>query len=136
MTGKYRTESMCFSVVLWAASVSMAHAEQESLIRILACEGSDARTELYLPNSVIGNDSFLEGKIASTVDGIYILDLTDAEKGKIAEPVHVTLSKEKKAIIVDQYTRKLKPTVVPLAGGKVSFDNRFATDLKCEPFGG
>ena len=39
-------------------------------------------------------------------------------------------------MVVDQYTRKLPPTRVPVAGGKVSFDKRFAEDMVCGPFNG
>jgi len=68
------------------------------------------------------------------VTGSYVLDLTEAGKGKNAEPVQVTLSGDRKSIVVNQYTRKLPPTTVPLKGGTVSFDNRFATDAVCSPF--
>ena len=48
----------------------------------------------------------------------------------------VSLTADKKAVVVDQYTRKLPPTRVPVAGGKVSFDKRFAEDMVCGPFNG
>jgi len=50
------------------------------------------------------------------------------------EPVRVSLSPDKKSVIVDQYTRKLPPTRVPVAGGTVDFDKRFGTAAKCGPF--
>ena len=37
-------------------------------------------------------------------------------------------------MIVDQYTRKLPPTAIPVAGGTVDFDQRFAAGAKCGPF--
>ena len=46
----------------------------------------------------------------------------------------VSLSPDKKSVIVDQYTRKLPPTRVPVAGGTVDFDKRFGTAAKCGPF--
>jgi len=48
--------------------------------------------------------------------------------------VGVSLTPDKSAVIVDQFTRKLPPTKVPVAGGTVSFDNRFAANAKCGAF--
>jgi hypothetical protein len=62
------------------------------------------------------------------------LDLTDAGKGKTLEPVRVQYSKDKKSVIVNQYSRKLPPTAVPVSGGTVDFDQRFATGAECGPF--
>jgi hypothetical protein len=69
-----------------------------------------------------------------SVIGYYALDLTDANKGKMLEPVRVTLSADKTTVIVDQYTRGLPPTRIPTAGGTVDFDQRFGTAAKCGPF--
>ena len=41
---------------------------------------------------------------------------------------------DKKTVIVDQYTRGLPPTRIPVAGGTVDFDQRFGTAAKCGPF--
>jgi hypothetical protein len=37
-------------------------------------------------------------------------------------------------VIVDQYTRKLPATRIPVGGGTVNFDNRFGTNAKCDAF--
>jgi len=58
--------------------------------------------------------------------GYYTLDLTDANKGKVLEPVRVTLSADKKTVIVDQYTRKLPPSRIPVAGGTVDLTSASA----------
>ncbi|SRR5579871_873960 len=111
------------------------------MIRMLACEGEDARMELYLPQSAVYGDRAPADSFGShrmqpgqSVIGYYALDLTDANKGKSLEPVHVTLSADKKTVIVDQYTRGLPPTRIPVAGGTVDFDQRFGTAAKCGPF--
>jgi hypothetical protein len=39
-----------------------------------------------------------------------------------------------KAVIVNQYTRGLPPTRIPVNGGTVDFDQRFGTQAKCGPF--
>jgi hypothetical protein len=111
------------------------------MIRMLACEGEGARMELYLPQSAVfgdraGADSFGSHQMrpGESVIGYYALDLTDANKGKMLEPVRVTLSADKKTVIVDQYTRGLPPTRIPVAGGTVDFDQRFGTEAKCGPF--
>lgn len=113
------------------------------MIRMFACEGESARMELYLPQSVVfghhppaesfGSHEMQPGR---SVIGYYALDLTDANKGKTLEPVRVTLSADKETVIVDQYTRGLPPTRIPVAGGTVDFDQRFGTAAKCGPFQG
>jgi hypothetical protein len=111
------------------------------MIRMFACEGEDARMELYLPQSAVfgdlpGSESFGTHQMrpGQSVIGYYALDLTDANKGKSLEPVRVTLSADKKTVIVDQYTRGLPPTRIPATGGTVDFDQRFGKAAKCGPF--
>ena len=90
--------------------------------------------EVYLPQSIaLKGDAALRA-MPPTI-GYYTLDLTEAEKGKMLEPVRVSLSSDKKTVIVDQYTRSLPPTRIPLAGGTVDFDKRFGTRAKCGAFG-
>jgi hypothetical protein len=102
------------------------------MIRMLACEGDNARMEVYLPQSVvISPDGMRAGQ---TLIGYYTLDLSDANKGKPLDPVRVTMSADKKTVTVDQYTRKLPPTRIPIEGGTVDFDKRFGTGAKCGPF--
>ena len=43
------------------------------------------------------------------------------------------MSADGKTVIVNQYTRGLPPTRIPVGGGTVDFDHRFATDAKCGP---
>ena len=65
----------------------------------------------------------------------YLLtDLTDALKGKHLEPVKVSLTSDKKMLIVDQFSRRLPPTRIPVTGGTVDFDKRFGTGAKCGAF--
>ena len=96
--------------------------------RVLACEGPDAKMEVYLPQSVVSRT------LNHSVIGYYALDLTEANKGKSLEPVRIRLSPDKQTVIVEQYTRGLPPTRIPVAGGTVDFDNRFGTAAKCGPF--
>ena len=63
--------------------------------------------------------------------GWYTLDLNDASKGKPLEPVRISVSPDKKTLILDQYTRGLPPTSIPITGGTVDFDQRFGTQAKC-----
>jgi hypothetical protein len=86
--------------------------------------------EVYVPQSVETNDAAL----VKSVIGYYTLDLSAAEKGKSLEPVKVSLSADKKTLIVNQYTRKLPATKIPVGGGTVDFDQRFGTGAKCGAF--
>lgn len=88
--------------------------------------------EVYLPQSAVFAKDGMRAGQATT--GYYTLDLTDANKGKSLEPVRVTLSADKKTVTVDQYTRGLPPTRVPVGGGTVDFDQRFGTGAKCSAF--
>ncbi|HEY6256399.1 MAG TPA: hypothetical protein VIY51_11475 [Xanthobacteraceae bacterium] len=124
------------SLALACALASPASAKEPGqeayMIRMLACEGPDARMEVYLPQSVVFGSGLKAG--ANAVIGSYALDLTSANKGKMLEPVRVSLTADGQTVIVDQYTRKLKPTRVPVGGGTVDFDRRFGTAAKCGPF--
>jgi len=102
------------------------------LIRMMACDGQGVTMEVYLPQSVV----FAKGgmKAGQTVAGYYTLDLTDANKGKGLEPVRITMSTDKTFITVNQFTRGLPPTRIPVGGGTVDFDQRFAKGAKCGPF--
>ncbi len=99
------------------------------MIRMITCDGEGVRMEVYLPLSV---DRHMRG--GQSVIGYYVLDLTDVNKGKPLEPVRVTLSTDQKTVTVDQYLRGLPPTRIPVTGGTVDFDQRFAKRAKCGPF--
>jgi hypothetical protein len=104
-----------------------------SMIRVLACDGVDAKMEVYLPQSLVNKGDQALRKMRPTI-GWYTLDLTSAEKGKVMEPVRVSMSSDGKTVTVNQYTRRLPPTAIPVAGGTVDFDQRFGTKAKCGPF--
>jgi hypothetical protein len=105
------------------------------MVRVLACEGPDARMEIYLPQSIIfRGDAERDKALLRPVIGMYALDLTAANKSKVLEPVRVRLSADRRTLVIDQYTRKLPPTRVPVGGGTVDFDKRFGTEAKCGHF--
>ncbi len=106
------------AATLCAFVATPATAADEAMTRVFACKGDDAAMEVF----------------DRPVIGAYTLDLTDAGKGKGLEPVRVSLSGDKKFVIVDQYTRKLPATRIPVGGGTVNFDNRFGTNAKCGAF--
>jgi len=124
--------------LLWIACGPAAAKDpgQDSyLVRMLACTGTDAKMEVYLPQSlVLINDTALSRALAKPVIGYYTLDLTEQDKGKSLEPVKVSMTADGKTVIVDQYTRKLPPTRIPVGGGTVDFDQRFGTGAKCGAF--
>jgi hypothetical protein len=105
------------------------------MIRMMVCvqEGTPAM-EIYLPQSIALGKKPLAQALAQPVIGYYALDLTGANKGKLLEPVKVSMTTDGKTVIVNQYTRGLPPTRIPVGGGIVDFDHRFATNAKCGPF--
>jgi hypothetical protein len=108
--------------------------QEAYMVRVLACTGPDARMEVYLPQSIFFGTGAKGGGLTRPTIGYYTLDLTEANKGKVLEPVRVSLSADKQTVIVDQYTRGLPATRVPTAGGTVDFDQRFGTAARCGPF--
>ena len=114
------------------ASAASLPDDRAWLIRMLLCDAEGVQMEVYLPQSiVIGKHGMAAGQ---TLNGYYTLDLTGANKGKGLEPVRVTMSADKTFVTVDQYTRGLPPTRIPVGGGKVDFDQRFGVGATCGPF--
>jgi hypothetical protein len=109
-------------------------AASAAMRRVLTCIGPDATIEVYVPESLWTGIGVENARLEKTTAGAYSLDLTEAGKGKNLEPVYVRYSPDKRSVIIDQYTRRLPPTVVPVAGATVDFDHRFATAAKCGPF--
>lgn len=101
--------------------------------RVLSCKGDDTM-EVFLPQTVVKGRGAGNVDLARPVVGVYTLDLTEAGKGKTLESVRVSYASNKKTVIVDQFTRRLPPTRVPVTGGIVNFDNRYGTNAKCSPF--
>jgi hypothetical protein len=104
------------------------------MILMLACEGDDAKMEVYVPQSIVFGKVPVAQALARPVTGYYTLDLSEANKGKSLEPVKVSMTPDGKTVIINQYTRGLPPTRIPMGGGTVDFDQRFGTQAKCGPF--
>jgi hypothetical protein len=106
------------------------------MTRIFFCKGQDATMEIYLPQSLLLKRNIEKQGLGGTVNGLYALDLSEANKGKVLEPVRLRSTKDNKSMVLDQFTRKgLKPATIPLAGGTLDFDQRFGTNARCEAFG-
>ena len=126
----------CLSVVSADQVFAADPGQNTAMIRVLACKGEDASMEVYLPQSIALDADKLKSALSrKPVIGYYTLDLSAAGKGKPLEPVKVSMTSDGKTVIVDQYTRGLKPTRIPVGGGTVDFDQRFGTGAKCEAFG-
>lgn len=105
------------------------------MTRVFACEGPDAKMEIYVPQSLLLKRSIETQGLGGTVNGLYALDLSAAEKGKVVEPVRLRSTKDNRSIVMEQFTRKkLKPATIPVAGGTLDFDQRFGAKAKCGPF--
>src|SRR5271169_3268769 len=107
-----------------------ASAADVAMRRVLSRVGPDAKMEVYVPEALVTGTGMQNAKLDKQVVGVYSLDLSDAGKGKTLEPVRVQYSGDRKSVIVNQYTRKLPPTAVAVAGATVDFDQRFATGAK------
>jgi hypothetical protein len=104
------------------------------MIRMLSCAGPDATMEVYIPESIASDAKGMVHDLQKPVIGYYTLDLTPINKGKPLEPVKISMTADGKTVIVNQYTRGLPPTRIPVAGGTVDFDQRFGSGAKCGPF--
>jgi hypothetical protein len=117
-------------------AATAVHAQDTAMTLVLRCKNEDAVVEVYAPQSLVAGRTIANINLSRPVKGLYALDLTQAEKGKSLEPARISLGSDRKSVVIDQLTRKLPPTSVPVAGGKVSFDKRFAEGMVCEPFNG
>jgi hypothetical protein len=131
-----RTTILTLTLVaaLSVPAVAKDPGQQAYLIRMLACEGPDAKMEVYIPQSAVSGSAPLARALAQPVIGYYALDLSAENKGKSLEPVKISIAADGKTVIVNQYTRGLPPTRIALGGGTVDFDQRFGTQAKCGPF--
>jgi hypothetical protein len=125
----------CLSFVSTGQVFAADPGQDAYMSRVIACNGDDARMEVYLPQSIMLDPAKAKTALAKPVIGYYTLDLTSVGKGKSLEPVKVSMTSDGKTVIVDQYTRGLKPTSIPVGGGTVDFDQRFGTGAKCGAFG-
>jgi len=126
------------ALILAGAFAGLAFAKDPGdeawMIRMLVCHGDGPTMELYLPQSIVFGKKPLDQALAKPVIGYYTLDLSDINKGKPLEPVKVSMTADGKFVVVNQYTRRLPPTQVPVEGGTVDFDHRFGEQAKCGPF--
>jgi hypothetical protein len=130
--------ALAFALALTGAFAGPGHAKDRDgdgwFMRMLVCQAEGTTIELYLPQSIAFGKKPLAQALVKPVVGYYTLDLSDINKGKPLEPVKVSMTADGKMIIVNQYTRGLPPTRIPLEGGTVDFDHRFGEHAKCGPF--
>jgi hypothetical protein len=108
--------------------------QNDYMIRMMSCTGPDATMEVYIPQSIALDGRNMVRDLQKPVIGYYTLDLTPYNKGKPLEPVKISMTADGKTVIVNQYTRGLPPTRIPVGGGTVDFDHRFGSAAKCGPF--
>jgi hypothetical protein len=132
------TRRICLVALSAAALAGPARAQDPGqdayMIRMLSCEGPDAKMEVYVPQSIALDVPGMVRNLQKPVIGYYTLDLTPYNKGKPLEPVKISMTADGKTVIVNQYTRGLPPTRIPVKGGTVDFDKRFGSGAKCGPF--
>ncbi len=125
-----------FAIAALLVNCQPVFAFDGALTLVLRCRNEDALVEVYVPQSIVTGRTIANINLSRQVSGFYALDLTQANKGKSLEPARISLAANKKGVVIEQTGRKLPPTTVPIAGGKVSFDRRFAENMTCEPFNG
>jgi hypothetical protein len=96
------------------AGAAPALAADTQMIRVLTCQGVDAKMELFLPNDVWKGLGVHNVKLDEPAIGTYTLDLSPYGKGKHLESVRVSFAGAKKFVVVDQYQRGLPPTKIPV----------------------
>ena len=126
-------------IAVWAGLIvscliGPASAEEVFMSRVLSCENVDAKMEIFVPQSLLDGRGVDNVNLSKAVEGLYAEDLSSVDKGKILVSVRVSLTPDKKFVVIDQYTIKLPPVRIPVAGGTVDFDKRFGTKAKCGPF--
>ena len=105
------------------------------MIRMMVCtQQNSPNMEVYLPQSIVFGKKPLAEALAHPVIGYYTLDLTGANKGKPLEPVKISMTADGKTVIVNQYTRGLPPTRIPVGGGTVDLTIASPPNAKCGPF--
>jgi hypothetical protein len=128
--------ALIFAEAFAGSAAAKDPTDADWMIRMMVCtQDGSPNMEVYLPQSIVFGKKPLVEALAHPVIGYYTLDLTGANKGKPLEPVKVSMTADgKTVVIVNQYTRGLPPTRIPVGGGTVDFDHRFATNAKCGPF--
>jgi hypothetical protein len=120
---------------LMASLIASQLSAQEAYNRVFLCDGDGVKMEIYIPESASRDFALKDGR---PVLAWYALDLSDPDlnKGKSLEAVLVRYAEDRRALVLDQFSRGLPLTVIPMGGGMVNFDNRFGSDAKCGPFEG
>jgi hypothetical protein len=133
--GKHRMELSAAAAGLMASLIASQLSAQEAYRRVFLCSNDDAKMEIYVPESAWRDSGLKDGLPAL---GLYALDLSDPDlnKGKSLEAVLVRYAKDRRALILYQFSRGLPLTAIPMGGGVVNFDNRFGSEAKCGPFEG
>jgi hypothetical protein len=125
------------AVGLMASLIASQSSAQEAFTRVFLCsnDNDETKMEIYVPETAVRDFALKDG---SPVLGWYALDLSDPDlnKGKSLEAVLVRYAQDKRALILYQFTRGLPLTAIPMGGGVVNFDNRFASGAKCGPYEG
>src|SRR5579863_5187050 len=121
-------------VVLAGPARAKDPGQNDYMIRMMSCTGPDATMEVYIPQSIALDGKNMVRDLQKPAIGYYTLDLTPYNKGKPLEPVKISMTADGKTVIVNQYTRGLPPTRIPVGGGTVDFDHRFGSAAKCGPF--
>ncbi|MGC2775100.1 MAG: hypothetical protein WA418_05605 [Bradyrhizobium sp.] len=123
------------AIVSAALMATPAMAESVSvetpMTRIFACRSADGPMEVYIPQDIAVDRNVQADGLEKPVTGLFIQDMTKAERGKLVVPVRVSSTADRKAILVDQDLAGGKPTIIPIGGGKVDFSLRFGRGANC-----
>ena len=120
-------------IALIALAPTSSSAQEGAFARVLQCKNQDARVELYLPTAIAHAGDGWQALEKTTPGYLRARPLAVPARASRWSPCASLSTKDKRGVVVDQYTRGLPPSTVPLKGGKVSFDKRFAENMTCGP---
>jgi hypothetical protein len=123
---------MFWIALIMGCCIGSGLADDFFMTRVLSCSNQDAKIEIFVPQSVLDGLGVKGANLSESVSGVYSYDLSSLEKGKSLTMIRVSYSPDKKMVIVEQ--EGMPPTRVPVGGGTVDFDKRFAVKVRCGPF--
>ncbi|MEI7606741.1 MAG: hypothetical protein WCJ64_05105 [Rhodospirillaceae bacterium] len=132
-----RIPPLVAALAFLAAGQALAAPSDPFFDMLFRCEGSGAVIEIFA--ATVSAQSRVEepfvGGRSAIIHGFYAFDLTSAGRGKSLSPVRLQTLPNGKAVIVTFADNRQDPVSIPVKGGIVTFDPKWAPDTKCHAAG-